>query len=76
MALGGHYRGPGGGGGGDVVPPRLGVSRFEILTRFFVMLVFLFCKFFEHYSQTNLTIIKPKPFMVTKIKQGWKIFRP
>ncbi len=59
-----------GGGGGYVVPPRLGVSRF------FVMLVFLFCKLFEHYSQTNFPIIKTKPFKVTKIKKGWQIFRP
>ncbi len=35
----------------DVVSPRLGVSRFTILSRFFVMLVFQFCKLFEHYSQ-------------------------
>ncbi len=51
--------------GGFVVPPRLGVSRFMILSRFFVMLVLLFCKLFEHYSQTNFTIIKTKPFKVT-----------
>ncbi len=37
--------GEGGGCVGDVVPPRLGVSRF------FVLLVFLFCKLFGHYSQ-------------------------
>ncbi len=49
---GGHYRGPGGGGlVGDVVPPRLGVSRFTILSRFFVILVFQFCKLFEHHSK-------------------------
>ncbi len=69
MALGGHNRGLGWGGGDDV-PPRLGVSRV------FVMLVFLFCKLFEHYSQTNSHIIKTKPFKVTKIKNGWQIFRP
>ncbi len=38
-------------GGGGVV-----VSRFMILSRFFVMLVFLFCKWFEYYSQTNVCI--------------------
>ncbi len=38
---------------------RLGVSRF------FVMLVFLFCKLFENYSQTNFPVIKTKPFKVT-----------
>ncbi len=53
MALRGHnHGGRGGVGGGVAVPPRLGVSRFTILSRFFVMLVFLFCKLFEQYSQT------------------------
>ncbi len=47
-------------------PPRLGVSRFTVLSRFFVMLVFLFCKLFEHHSQTNCPIIKTKPFKVAK----------
>ncbi len=61
---------------GWFVPPRLGVSRFTILSRFFVMLVFLFCKLFEHYSQTNFHIIKTKPFKVTTYKKVWKIFRP
>ncbi len=64
MALRGPNRGPGGGGG--VVPPWLGVSRFTILSRFFVILLFLFCKLFEHYSQTNCLIIKTKPFKITK----------
>ncbi len=40
------------------------------------MLVFLFCKLFEHYSQTNFPIIKTKPFKVTKYKKEWWIFRP
>ncbi len=53
-----------------------GGSRFTILSRFFVMLVFLFCKLFEHYSQTNFPIIKTKPFKVTKYKKVWQIFRP
>ncbi len=53
--LQGHNRGP----------PWLGVSRFMVLSRFFVMLVFLFCKLFEHYSQTNFPIINTKPFKVT-----------
>ncbi len=35
-------------GGVGGVPPRLGVSRFTILSRFFVMFVFLFCKLSEH----------------------------
>ncbi len=65
MALRGHNRGPGG-GGGCVVPPRLGVSRFTVLSRFFVMLGFVFCKLFEHYSKTHFPIIKTKPFKVTK----------
>ncbi len=64
-----RYEGTIGGGGDYVVPPRLGVSRFTILSRFFVMLVFLFCKLFEHYSQTHFPIIKTKPFKVTKIKK-------
>ncbi len=32
-----------------------------ILSQFFVMLVLLFCKLSEHYSQTNFPIIKTKP---------------
>ncbi len=48
-------------------PPRLGVSRFTILSRFFVMLVFLFCKLFEHYSQTNFHIIKTKAFKASTL---------
>ncbi len=35
-----------------------------ILSRFFVMLVLLFCKLSKQYSQTNFPIIKP--FKVTK----------
>ncbi len=54
----------------------LEISRFTILSRFFVMLVFLLCKLFEHYRQTNLFIIKTKPFKVTKYKIVWWIFRP
>ncbi len=54
----------------------LEISRFTILSRFFVMLVFLFCKLFEHYSQTNFLIIKTKPFKVTKYKKVRRIFRP
>ncbi len=54
----------------------LEISRFTILSRFFVMLVFLFCKLFEHYRQTNFLIIKTKPFKVTKYKKVWWIFRP
>ncbi len=33
---------------------------FKILSQFFVMLVLLFCKLSEHYSQTNVPIIKTK----------------
>ncbi len=62
MALRGHNRRPGGIWG--VVPPRLRVSRF------FVMSVLLFCKLFEQYSQTNFPIIKTKPFKVTKYKKS------
>ncbi len=36
-----------------------------ILSRFVVMLVFLFCKLSEQYSQTNFPIIKP--FKVKKM---------
>ncbi len=39
-------------------------SRFTILSRFFVMLILLFCKLSEQYSQTKFPIIKP--FKVTK----------
>ncbi len=35
-------------------------------SRFFFMLVLLFSKLSEHYSQTNVSIIKTKPFKVTK----------
>jgi len=48
---------------------------FTILSWFFFMLVLLFCKLFEHYSQTNFPIIKTKPFKVTTFKKGWWIFR-
>ncbi len=51
-----------------------GIMIHDFIT-FFVMMVFLFCKLFEHYSQTNFHIIKTKPFKVTKYKQVW-LFRP
>ncbi len=53
-----------------ISPFLLEISRFTVLSRFFVMLVLLFCKLSEQYSQTNFPIIKP--FKVTKKK----IFRP
>ncbi len=40
------------------------------------MLVFLFSKLFEQYSQTNLPVIKTTPFKVTEYKKVWQIFRP
>ncbi len=46
-----------------------GCSPSARVSRFFVMLVFLFCKLFEHYSQINFPIIKTKPFQITKIKK-------
>ncbi len=52
----------------------LEISRFMIVSRFFVMLVLLFCKLPEHYSQTNFPIIKKKPFKVTEYKKEWWIF--
>ncbi len=68
------------GGGGDMAKISLFfffvISRFTILSRFFVMLVFLFCKLFEHYRQANFLIIKTKPFKVTKYKKVRQIFRP
>ncbi len=40
------------------------------------MLVFLLCKLFEHYSQTNFPIIKTKPLKVTQyFKKVLLIFR-
>ncbi len=54
--------------GGGVVLPRLGVSRFTILSLFFVML-FSISKLFEQYSQTNLPVIKTTPFKVTEHKK-------
>ncbi len=53
----------------------LEISCFTILS-ILIVLVFLFCKLFEHYSQTNFPIIKTKTFKVTKYKKGWSIFRP
>ncbi len=50
-------------GGGPRSPSARSIT---ILSRFFVMLVFLFCKLFEHYSQTNFHIIKTKSFKVTQ----------
>ncbi len=47
----------------------LEISQFTILSRFFIMLVLLFCKLSKQYSQTNLPIIKP--FKLTK-KRGKK----
>ncbi len=45
------------------------ISRlFLEISRFFVMLVLLFCKLSEHYSQTNFPIIKTKPFENKKTK--------
>ncbi len=49
-------------GRGDVVPPRLGVSRFAILSRFFVMLVFLFC----NSQDTGVT-----PLLFTRSAMGF-----
>ncbi len=54
----------------------LGYRGYQILSRFFVMLVFLFCKLFEHYSQINFTIIKTTSFKATKYKKVWQIIRP
>ncbi len=54
------------GGGGGVSSAR-GITIHDFIT-----LVFLFCKLFEHYSQTNFSIIKTKPFKVTKYKQKLK----
>ncbi len=42
-----------------------GITIHDFIT-IHVMLVFLFCKLFGHYSQTNFLIIKTKPFKVTK----------
>ncbi len=72
MALQGHNHGQGGGGGG-CSPSASGIT---ILSQFFVMLVFLFYKLFEHYSQTNVHIIKIKPFKLTKYQNAWQIFMP
>ncbi len=42
-------------------------SRCTILSRFFVMLVWLFCKLSEQYSQTNFPILKNKALQGNKI---------
>ncbi len=75
-------RGGGGGGYGVCVygfgPPRLGVGDLAKISlfRFFLnitihdfitMLVFVFCKLFEKYSQTNIPILKTKPYKGNKI---------
>ncbi len=62
-------------GFGCCSPSARGVTIHD-LSRFFVMLVFLFCKLFEQYSQTNFPIIKTNPFKVTKYKKVLEIFRP
>ncbi len=43
-------------------------TTITILSRFFVMLVLLFCKLSEQYSQTNFPIIKTKTYKVNKYK--------
>ncbi len=40
------------------------------------MLVLLFCKLSEQYSQTNFPIIKPFRVKKKKKKNEWQIFRP
>ncbi len=45
-------------GVGDMEQCFFEISRFTILSRFFVMLVLLCCKLSEQYSQTNFPIIK------------------
>ncbi len=57
------------GGWGGIVQG-LGVSRFTILPRFFFMLVLIFCKLFEHYSQMNVPIIKAKGNKIYEKKYG------
>ncbi len=61
MALRGHNHRPGG----------YSVSRFMILCH----VGFSILKLFEHHSQTNLPIIKTKPFKVANYKKVWQIFR-
>ncbi len=54
-------------GGGAVYPSARSIT---ILSRFFVMLVFLFCKLFEHYSQfepNSFPYHKDKAFPGNKI---------
>ncbi len=51
----------------DVVPPRLGVSRFMIFSRLFVMLDFLFCKLFEQHRQFEPNLF---PYHKDKAFQG------
>ncbi len=47
----------GGGGGGYVIPPQLGVSRFAILSRFFVMLSWFF--YFASCLSITAKLISP-----------------
>ncbi len=43
----------------------------------FITILCLFCKLFEHYSQTNFPIIKTKLYKGNKIfLKVWRIFRP
>ncbi len=69
-----HYEGtiadPG--GGDHDSPSARGITIHDFYHDVFVMLFFLFFKLFEHYSQTNFSIIKTKPFKVTKYKQKLK----
>ncbi len=52
--------------------PRLGMAKISKLFLFFlyhdsITILCLFCKLFEHYSQTNVPIIKTKPYKGNKI---------
>ncbi len=44
------------------------ISRFTIQSGFSAMLVLLYCKLSEQWSQTNFPILKTKPYKVTRYK--------
>ncbi len=62
-------------GVGDMEQCFFEISRFTILSRFFVMLVLLCCKLSERYSQTNFSIIKAfQGNKKRREKKEWQVF--
>ncbi len=61
---------------GDVVPPRLGVSRFYHNSLHIVFSILQsFLSITANLTQTNSPIIKTRHFKITKYEKVWQIFR-